>query len=100
MKLPLVCVAIDGVPTTLAVFSFLSLVLIVLFLLGGLFAPGLRYKVSERFAQPNDSEGFLDCLEALADAKGNRASSFEVLTNGCQFYEAELAAIAGAQSSI
>ena len=39
-------------------------------------------------------------MEALTDAKANRHSSFEVLTNGDLFYEAELAAIGAAQKSV
>lgn len=84
----------------IAVFSFTSLVLVLLTLLSGLFAPELTYEITEKHKQPNDSAAFLFYLEALTDAKANIYSEFEVLTNGPHFYEAELAAIAQARSSI
>lgn len=64
------------------------------------FAPALRYRI-ECFEAPEiDSERFLKTLEALTDAQVNHQTSVTVLTNGEQFYEAELSAIAGAKRSI
>src|SRR4051794_11305400 len=57
------------------------------------FEPALRYRI-ERFEAPEiGSERFLKTLEALTDAQVNCQASVTVLTNGEQFYEAELAAI-------
>ncbi len=98
--LPFLLIATISIPTWLAVCSLLSAALMLLLLLAGLFAPGLRYRVSEKDKQSNESEAFLFYMEALTDAKVNRESAFEVLTNGPSFYEAELAAIAGARSNV
>ncbi len=65
-----------------------------------LFEPGLDYKIA---AQPDaalDSEEFLRTLEAITDAKVQRRSSVEVLTNADVYYEAELKAIRLAQKSV
>lgn len=94
------CLVTIGVPVGLAVLSLLSLALVLLFLLTALFAPGLNYSLSEKDEQSNESAAFLYYLEALTDAKANRQTSVEVLTNGAEFYEAELAAIARAQNSV
>ena len=64
------------------------------------FAPVLRYRIECFEAPAIDSERFLKTLEALTDAQVNHCTSVTVLTNGDQFYEAELAAIAGAKRSI
>jgi cardiolipin synthase A/B len=69
-------------------------------LLMSLFAPTMRYEV-ECFESPAiDSERFLRTLEALIDAQVNHGSSLTVLTNGEQFYRAELEAIGKATRSI
>jgi cardiolipin synthase A/B len=64
------------------------------------FAPALRYRIECFEAPAIDSEQFLKTLEALTDAQVNHRVSVTVLTNGEQFYEAGLAAIAGAKRSI
>ncbi len=96
----LLCLAAISLPTSVAVISFVALALLLLFVLGGLFAPELKYTIAESDSAPNDSEEFAFYLEALTDAKANPESAFEVLTDGPQFYEAELAGIAQARSSI
>jgi len=48
----------------------------------------------------NDSERFLQVLEALSDAQVNRTGTLEVLTNGPLFYPAELEAIRHATQSV
>ena len=64
------------------------------------FEPALRYRI-ERFEAPEiDSEKFLMTLEALTDAQINHCSLVAVLTNGEQFYEAELDAIRQARLSV
>jgi len=69
-------------------------------LLMALFAPVMRYHF-ERFEVPaNDSERFLRTLEALTDAQVNHHSRLKVLTNGEEFYSAELQAIREATKSI
>jgi cardiolipin synthase len=65
-----------------------------------LFGPGLRYKLSVSGAEDNTTQGFLQLLEALTDAKIHRATTLEVLTNGPSFYEEELRAIAAARKSV
>jgi cardiolipin synthase A/B len=65
-----------------------------------LFDPGLRYGIASPTSQPLDSEGFRCTLEAITDAKIHCGTQFEVLTNGENFYEAMLSAIAQAQKSI
>jgi cardiolipin synthase len=49
---------------------------------------------------PNDSEGFVNILESLVDAKVNRSGDFEVFADGPKFYPAALEAIRGAQRSV
>ena len=65
-----------------------------------LFEPGLEYCVCETPEQPLDSEEFARMLGALADAEPHRDTRVEVLTNGPEFYEAELVAIRKARSHI
>src|SRR6266481_6380553 len=63
-----------------------------------LFEPGLEYHIAAP-EHPLDSPQFLQLLGALADAEQHDAR-VEVLTNGSAFYEAQLAAIAGAKHSV
>jgi cardiolipin synthase len=65
-----------------------------------LFEPGLDYKIYTQTNAPLDSEEFLRTLEAITDAKLQRGSRIEVLTNASVYYEAELSAIRAAQKSI
>lgn len=65
-----------------------------------LFEPGLDYKIHAHSPAPLDSEDFLRTLEAITDAKIQRCSRVEVLTNASIYYEAELAAIRAAQKSV
>lgn len=65
-----------------------------------LFAPAMRYQVERFEAPPIDSEKFLQTLEALTDAQINHHSALTVLTNGEEFYEAELQAIQAATQSV
>ncbi|MGH9570433.1 MAG: phospholipase D-like domain-containing protein [Candidatus Angelobacter sp.] len=69
-------------------------------LLMSLFAPSLKYKIESFEAPPLDAERFLKTLEAVTDAQVNHGSSITVLTNGENFYEAELEAIRSAQRSV
>ena len=74
--------------------------IVILMIFGGLIEPALEYNTCLTDVLQNDSKQFLCVLEALTDSKVNRRSSFEVLTDGGVFYEAQLAAITTAQSSI
>ncbi len=84
-----------------AVFAGLAVLFVLLFLLAGLVGPMPRYTIScrEGLGQ-NDSDAFLNVLEALTDAKVNRTGTLEVLPNGECFYPAALDAIRSAGQSI
>lgn len=93
--------AVVSIPTSLFVVGFVALLLIVAFLMSGIFGPTPKYEITNRDELPrNNSSEFLNLVESLADAKVNRTGSFEVLTNGQEFYTAELEAIRGAQRSV
>ena len=64
-----------------------------------LFEPGLAYR-AEAPEAPLDSDAFLHQLGALADAQVHPNTRVEVLTDGEQFYPAELAAVAAATRTI
>lgn len=81
----------------LAIFGFLSALLIVLL---ALFEPALPYRMPERVEAANDSAEFIHLLAVVADAHLYDDSAFEVLTNGDQFYETELDAIGAARTYI
>ena len=89
------------VPTSLGVLGLIALVFAALLLLAGLFAPMPRYRITGAAELPgNDSESFLELLESLVDAKVNHSGTLHVFTNGPNFYQAELDAIAIAQRSV
>jgi len=81
----------------LAIFGFLSALLLVLL---ALFEPSLPYRMPESLDTPLDSAEFAHLLAVTADAHLHSDSIFTVLTNGDQFYEAELAAIRDARTYI
>ena len=88
-------------PTWVAVLASIALVFFVSSLLGGLLGPTPRYKLTNADELPaNDSDRFLEVVEALADAELNRTGDLTVLTNGPVFYPAELEAIRGATQSV
>lgn len=90
-----------SVPTWAAVLSVIALVLVASSLLGGLIGPTPKYKLTDHNdLPPNDSERFLQVLEALSDAQVNRTGTLNVLTNGPSFYPAELDAIRNAKHSV
>ena len=64
------------------------------------FGRGLRYDVKEPPRSALDSSEFCALLAFLTEAKLLHGNTLEVLTNGPCFYEAELAAIASARSSV
>jgi cardiolipin synthase len=69
-------------------------------LLMALFAPVMRYHIERLEVPAIDSEKFLRTLESLTDAQVNHHSRLKVLTNGEEFYNAELQAIREATRSI
>jgi len=97
----LVCLMVVSVPTSVAVLGIVALVLVASSLIGALIGPTPKYELSDRNdLPPNDSERFLQVLEALSDAQVNRTGTLEVLTNGPSFYPAELEAIRNAKRSV
>src|ERR671912_1842769 len=99
-SLPLALLAADWLrsPAALAVgLACVALVAFLLFLV--LFEPGLAYRVEAPEA-PLDSPAFLHQLGALADAQVHPDSRVEVLTDGPQFYDSELAAVAAAGRTV
>jgi cardiolipin synthase A/B len=89
------------VPTGVAVLGLVALVFFASSLLGSILGPTPRYKMTNADELPaNDSDRFLEILEALTDAGLNRTGDVEVLTNGPSFYPAELEAIRGAKQSV
>src|SRR3569623_934238 len=90
-----------SVPTGVAVLGIVALVLVASSLIGGLIGPTPKYELSDRNGlPPNDSERFLQVLEALSDAQVNQTVTLEVLTNGPSFYPAELDAFRIASQSV
>jgi cardiolipin synthase len=90
-----------AVPTWISVFGVIALVLVASSFAGGLIGPMPKYELTDRDGVPaNDSERFLQVLEALSDAQVNRTGTLEVLTNGPSFYPAELEAIRNAKQSV
>jgi cardiolipin synthase len=71
-----------------------------LILVLALFEPGLEYRISEPPSCPLDSDEFTRMLAVLSEAEPYSNTAVEVLTNGDQFYEAELEAIAAARSHV
>ncbi|MFL6447544.1 MAG: phospholipase D-like domain-containing protein [Bryobacteraceae bacterium] len=65
-----------------------------------LFGRGLRYQVKEAPKPALEDPEFAALLAFLTEAKLLHGNGCEVLTGGASFYEAELAAIAQARSSI
>jgi len=89
------------VPTGLVVLGSIALFLITAAVLAGMFGPSPRYEIAKpEELPPNESEEFLALVESLSDAKINRRGSYEVLTNGPNFYPAELEAIRSATRSV
>src|SRR5579871_1783763 len=88
------------VSTGFLVIAYLAIAAAAIVMLSGLFAPGLRYKISAVSSEDNTSDEFLHVLESLTDSKVQRGIALTVLTNGEDFYPEELRAIATAERSI
>lgn len=93
-------VAEYSVSTAFVAVALIAIVAQALIIMVALFDRGSGYKVSAQSSDSLESEDFLYTLEALTDSKVNRRTTLEVLTNGENFYEAELSAIANAQSTV
>lgn len=85
---------------TIAILALVALIAQAWLLFLALFAPGLPYRVSRAPAERLYHPHFIQTLQALTGGHLHTASTFEVLTNGEVFYEAELAAIRSARRSI
>ena len=88
------------VSTGFMVVAILAIAAQSVLLLLALFGKGPKYKVSAPELHQLPPDEFLRTLEAVTDARLTRCNNVEVLTNGENFYEAELRAIAAAQRTI
>jgi len=89
-----------SVSTSFLVAAMAAILFLALTIFVALFDPGLRYKISAPKSEKLDSDDFLYLLEAITDAKVNRRTALQVLTNGDQYYEAELRDISAAAHTI
>lgn len=81
----------------LAIFGFATALLV---LVVALFEPALPYRIPDCPEVSADSPEFMRLLAIVADAHLYHDTAFEVLTNGGQFYEAELDVIRAARTYI
>ena len=81
----------------LAIFGSATALLILLL---AFFVPGLPYRMPGGVNLAIDSAEFANLLALIADAHLHKNETFDVLTNGDQFYEAELEAIRSSRTSI
>lgn len=84
----------------ISILALIALILVTGLIILALFSPGLPYRIAKGPPEDLSSEHFARSLEALTGAQLYRSSTFQVLTNGERFYEAELAAIKTAQKSV
>ncbi len=89
-----------SVPTAFMVVAIIAIVAQSVVLLVALFDRGLGYRVNHARLQDIDEGQFLQTLEAVTDARLNRDTRLAVLTNGEQFYEAELQSISQARTTV
>jgi cardiolipin synthase A/B len=87
-------------PTYFLVLAITGIAIQALILILAFFEPGLEYRICEPPPTPIDSDEFSRTLAVLADADPHSDTAVEVLTNGDQFYEAELEAIQSARSHV
>jgi cardiolipin synthase len=86
--------------TTFNVIAIIAIAVLSLLLFLFFFEPALPYKIFEPPSAPNDSKDFLQMLEGLADAEFSDGNQVEVLSNGENYYDAELKAISSAKTSV
>jgi cardiolipin synthase len=65
-----------------------------------LFEPPLKYRITRRPDYPLDSDEFCKLVSTLADSEMHSNTSVQVLTDGGEFYKAELEAIRDARRSV
>ncbi len=85
--------------STFSITASIALGLWVLHFLNALFGPELEYKVGKDLPDVHTPE-FMAVLEAVTAGKMRAATSAEVLSNGENFYKAELEAISAAKESV
>jgi cardiolipin synthase len=85
---------------TLRILALVSILAVTGWFVAALFAPGLRYSLATPPQASIESESFLKELEPLVNSKIARENQVQVLSNGENFYEAEIFAIRQAQHSI
>ncbi len=88
------------VHTLFLILALIAIVLQGLTLYLAFFGPDLSYTLDETPAAPLDSPQFCTLLDFLTEAKLLHGNRVEVLTDGPNFYEAELATIGSAHSSV
>ena len=86
--------------TTVRIVAGICIFAVSFYIFLALFQPSLTYKIPSPPDGSITDKQFLLMLEALADAKLNPHTSIEVLTNGENFYKAELEAIRAARDNI
>ncbi len=88
------------VSTGFLVVAYIAIAAAALVIIAGLFGPAPGYRISEMRSEDNTSGDFLHVLECLTDSKVHTNVRLHVLTNGNNFYEEELRAIAMAKRSV
>jgi cardiolipin synthase A/B len=86
--------------TTFLVLATAALIFQTLVLILAFFGPELPYRIRQPLDMPLDSHRFQSLMEVLTDAQLYCENDLTVLTNGDQFYRAELDAIRAAKHSI
>lgn len=86
--------------TAFLIIAAIAIALQSLLLFLAFFGPDIPYRVTESPGPPVDCERFTHLLATLTDSQIHADNHIDVLTNGDQFYEAELAAITAAQHTI
>jgi cardiolipin synthase len=84
----------------LRIVSIIAILVVTSWLLLALFSPGPEYKLVHAPSGAIGSPEFIHELRSLADAGISRATRVDVLANGENFYEAEVAAIRAAERTI
>jgi cardiolipin synthase len=84
----------------LRILASIALLAVAAWILISLFGPKLPYKIAQQPDIAVDSPDFVRMLEALSDAGATGNNHAQVLTNGDEYYPAELQAIHNARSSV
>jgi cardiolipin synthase len=81
-------------------FAIISMLAVVSLVVISLFGPVPKYDLTSHPSLPLDSPEFVHQLAALSSARIDEHTSIQVLTNGTNFYPAELNAIHNARESV